>query len=126
VFPVVAENPGEMLTALRRAGFDATQGQSMCVVPTPEERGDMQAPLAADTLARIVFLPIYPEMPARSVRKIARAVLRVLSQRRKEQKTARAERGAPSGDGQQAVRGTHAPVLSPTTSQAVSPSGSRR
>ena len=79
--------PDEMLAALRQAGFDATQGQSMCVVPTPDERGDMLAPTAADTLARIVFLPIYPEMPTRSVRKMAHAVLQVLRQRRKEKKT---------------------------------------
>jgi perosamine synthetase len=115
VFPVVAENPDEMLAALRRAGFDATQGQSMCVVPTPDQRGDMQAPLAADTLARIVFLPIYPEMPERSVRKMARAVLRVLSQRRKAKKTARAERGGPSNDGQRTPHAMHAPLVADST-----------
>jgi dTDP-4-amino-4,6-dideoxygalactose transaminase len=110
VFPVVAENPNEMLMALRQAGFDATQGQSMCVVPTPEGRGDMLAPTAADTLARIVFLPIYPEMPTRAVRKMAQAVLRVLRQRRKAKKTVRTERGVPPGDGQKTLRAPHAPL----------------
>lgn len=111
VFPVVADDPAEMMTALRRAGFDATQGQSMCVVPTPEGRGDMLAPTATDTLARIVFLPIYPEMPTRSVRKMARAVLCVLRQRRKANKSLRPARVAPAGDGQPALRGTHAPLV---------------
>ena len=111
VFPVVAENPTRCSRRSRQAGFDATQGQSMCVVPTPEERSDMLAPTAADTLARVVFLPIYPEMPTRSVRKMAHAVLQVLRQRRRARKNPRAERGTPPGNGQSPLRSPHAPVV---------------
>jgi dTDP-4-amino-4,6-dideoxygalactose transaminase len=77
VFPIVVENPAEVIAALRRAGFDATQGHSMCVVQPPAGRPQSMAPTAAELLARIVYLPIYPEIPERSLDKMAEVVLAV-------------------------------------------------
>jgi perosamine synthetase len=82
VFPIMADNPGRFLSRLREAGFDATQGQSMCVVPPPPDRAELQSRLADDILARMVFLPNYPDMPESAVRKMARAVLRAAGMRR--------------------------------------------
>jgi dTDP-4-amino-4,6-dideoxygalactose transaminase len=62
VFPVLVENPEEVIAALRKAGFDATQGQSMAIVRPPEDRPELFPCVAAEILAKTVYLPIYPEM----------------------------------------------------------------
>lgn len=77
VFPILVENPSEVIAALRNAGFDATQGHSMCVVTPPADRPGLAARHAAETLARIVYLPIYPEMTERALRRMADVVLGV-------------------------------------------------
>ena len=64
VFPVLVNEPGGLIEHLARAGFDATQGQSLCVVPPPTDRPELKARMAEDILAKIVFLPFYPELPA--------------------------------------------------------------
>jgi dTDP-4-amino-4,6-dideoxygalactose transaminase len=121
VFPIVADSPSRVMAALRAAGFDATQGQSMCVVPPPGDRAELRACLADDTLARIVFLPIYADMPARAVRKMARAVLRAARERpaalgseRREQVICPDER---------APLAPHVTAVSPSTNRPVSPAG---
>jgi len=77
VFPILVENPGEVIGALRDAGFDATQGHSMCVIPPPAERPESAANVAAEILRSIVYLPIYPEMPDEAFRRLAESVLAV-------------------------------------------------
>jgi dTDP-4-amino-4,6-dideoxygalactose transaminase len=75
VFPILAENPAEVIAALRRSGFDATQGASMFIVPPPCGRPDLRARVAEAAFSRIVYLPLYPEMPERAVRRMADVVL---------------------------------------------------
>lgn len=77
VFPILVENPAEVIAALRKAGFDATQGQSMATVAPPPGRPEVLPHQAACVLAKMVFLPIYPEMPEYAVRKMADVVLAV-------------------------------------------------
>jgi dTDP-4-amino-4,6-dideoxygalactose transaminase len=77
VFPILVENPLEVIAALRQAGFDATQGHSMCVVPPPENRPQLDAQHAVCALAKIVYLPIYPEMPDRAFEVMSRVLLDV-------------------------------------------------
>jgi dTDP-4-amino-4,6-dideoxygalactose transaminase len=77
VFPIIAENPAEVIAALRQAGFDATQGHSMCVVQPPAEHPRLAAQRASFALAKIVYLPIYPEMPDRALEAMARVVREV-------------------------------------------------
>ena len=43
---------------LTRAGFDATQGQSLCVVRPPADRPGQKATAAEDLLAKVVFLAL--------------------------------------------------------------------
>jgi dTDP-4-amino-4,6-dideoxygalactose transaminase len=74
VFPVMAENPQRLVAALLDGGFDATQGQSLCVVPAPTERAGLRALRAEEFLAKVVFLPIYPELPQAAVEKMAAIV----------------------------------------------------
>ena len=75
VFPVLVEQPAELLEHLTRAGFDATQGQSLCVVSPPADRVDRKATAAENLLAKVVFLPFYPELPPGASRRLAETVL---------------------------------------------------
>jgi hypothetical protein len=75
VFPILVDNPLEVIAALRRAGFDATQGHSMCVVAPPEDRPQQKARRAVAALAKVVYLPIYAELPDRALEVMARVVL---------------------------------------------------
>ena len=75
VFPVVVEQPAELLEHLTRAGFDATQGQSLCVVSPPADRVGQKATAAENLLAKVVFLPFYPELPPRESSRLAETVL---------------------------------------------------
>jgi len=93
VFPILAEDPDCLIAALREAGFDATQGQSMVTVLPPSNRPELAASTAGDILARIVYLPNYPELPEKAVRKMAQVVLRVV------QKPATAGNGNPPPGG---------------------------
>jgi len=76
VFPILVANPSEVIAELRREGFDATQGASMCVVPPPPAQPILRASLAELTLPGIVYLPLYPEMPPKALQKMANVVLR--------------------------------------------------
>ena len=58
-----------------RAGFDATQGQSMCVVPPPGDRPSSKAVVSEKLLANILFLPFYPELTPTESQRMAEVVL---------------------------------------------------
>jgi dTDP-4-amino-4,6-dideoxygalactose transaminase len=75
VFPVVVGEPAELMERLTRAGFDATQGQSLCVVAPPADRAAQKATAAEKLLANVVFLPFYPELPPAEARRLAETVL---------------------------------------------------
>jgi len=70
VMPIRVDEPRRLILALREAGFDATQGQSLCVVPAPADRPELDPRVARDTMAGIVFLPCYPEMPPAAVERL--------------------------------------------------------
>lgn len=74
VMPIRVDEPRRLILALREAGFDATQGQSLCVVPAPADRPELDPRVARDTMAGIVFLPCYPEMPPAAVERLIRVL----------------------------------------------------
>ena len=71
VFPVLVEEPKLLIDRLARAGFDATQGQSLCVVPPPKDRQEQRPIAAEDILAKVVFLPFYSELLPRELHRMA-------------------------------------------------------
>ena len=77
VFPVLVNEPGGLIEHLAMAGFDATQGQSLCVVPPPADRPELKARMADEILAKLVFVPFYPELPPREAERMAGEVLKV-------------------------------------------------
>ena len=75
VFPIVAAEPRRLIDRLMLAGFDATQGQSMCVVQPPDGRPETRAIASERLLADILFLPFYPELPPAASQRMAEVVL---------------------------------------------------
>ena len=75
VFPVHTNDRGELIGALRRAGFDAaTATSSIASVSPPVDRPDLRPDDADRTLASVVFLPAYPELGDRELARLASAV----------------------------------------------------
>lgn len=74
VFPILAEEPREVIAALSKAGFDATQGGSLKVIRPPQDRPDLDPVATRALVARTVFLPLCTQMPARSVRRMAEVI----------------------------------------------------
>jgi len=75
VFPILVENPAEVIAALRESRFDATQGHSMCVIAPPPGQGERAAVRAGRILSKIVYLPLYPEIPDSALARMAEVVL---------------------------------------------------
>jgi len=73
LFPVVAPDPEGLVSALRRRGFDASRATSnIAPVPAPP---DLLAPEEANRMmSRVVFLPVYPEIPDGDLDLLAGAV----------------------------------------------------
>ena len=75
VFPVLAGEPEALMAHLRARGFDATSGTtSLTAVGTPAERPDVAAPRASALIARILFVPAYPEVPPAAQTRLAEAL----------------------------------------------------
>ena len=80
VFPVLAPDRKELVAGLRRAGFDAATATSgIAAVPAPPERPELRPASAERTLARIVFLPVYPELADAELDRLAEAAATILS-----------------------------------------------
>jgi dTDP-4-amino-4,6-dideoxygalactose transaminase len=63
-FPVLSSAPDELLRHLRQHGFDATRGAwSLYAVPAAAARPEQTAPEAHDAMRRVVYLPVYPQVP---------------------------------------------------------------
>lgn len=75
VFPVVSADPPKTMTRLRDAGFDATQGQSMCVVDPPANRPEWEPQTARRLLDHMVFVPMYAALSESAVDRMADALL---------------------------------------------------
>jgi perosamine synthetase len=72
VFPVVTNDRGKLIAALRRAGFDAAVAtSSIASVSAPSDRPDLRPEEADRTLAGVVFLPAYPELGDRELARLA-------------------------------------------------------
>lgn len=79
VFPVLSDAPDALVAALRESGFDATRGTSaIAAVDPPPDRPGSDPVEARRLLAGIVFLPVYPELPERTLDRLGEAVRRAL------------------------------------------------
>lgn len=86
VFPIVSADPRGLIKRLMLAGFDATQGQSLCVVQPPEDRLSARAFASERLLSDILFLPFYPELPPAASQRMAEIVLAEVTARDSERR----------------------------------------
>ncbi len=71
VFPVLHDDPSQLIRRLQNAGFDASRAHSLFVVPPPADRPGLRAPMAEAMLPLMVHVPCYPEMPDSELRHLA-------------------------------------------------------
>ena len=83
VFPVLAADRGALVSRLRLAGFDAaTATSSIAAVAAPPDRPDLEPTKARRALEQIVFLPVYPELGAIELDRLAETVAQALADER--------------------------------------------
>ena len=63
VFPILAEDPPAMISALRDAGFDGAKSPRAATIAPPDDRPELDPTTARQALAKLVILPCYPAMP---------------------------------------------------------------
>ena len=74
MFTVLGDEPTALIERLRAAGFDATSTATMRSVPAPRDRPDLAPRAAERMLARLVYVPMYPELPAYARTRLAEAL----------------------------------------------------
>jgi perosamine synthetase len=75
LFPVVSSQPDHLIAACRRVGIDAARGaSSVSVVAAPAGRPGAEPHEARRMMGSLVFLPAYPELPGRSLDRLASAI----------------------------------------------------
>jgi dTDP-4-amino-4,6-dideoxygalactose transaminase len=78
VFPVLNENPVALVDILWKQGFDATRGaSSLHVVSPPADRPELAPQEAEAMMERLLYLPVYPEVPQRTAGRLATALHRI-------------------------------------------------
>lgn len=76
VFTLESDRPDELVRELRAEGFDATQVATMKAVPAPAGRPELAPRKAEELLRRMVYLPVYPELPEAELERLAGVLLR--------------------------------------------------
>lgn len=74
VFPILVDDPGTFVSALRAEGFDSSDAARTAIVPAPPDRPQLQASIAGKVLADLVIVPCYPAMPAAEIEREARVI----------------------------------------------------
>jgi dTDP-4-amino-4,6-dideoxygalactose transaminase len=70
-FAIHSDDPERLITRLRSAGFDATAGSSRLGCPTLIDGQADPCPRARAAMASIVYVPVYPELPAEALARLA-------------------------------------------------------
>lgn len=71
LFPVAVDRPADLVDRLRAAGFDGSPATSaLAALPAPAGRQESDPVEARRLLARLVCLPVYPELPEAAFRRL--------------------------------------------------------
>lgn len=62
VFPVIANNPQQFISELKKSGFDSSGWTRSRIVAPPQDRLDLHPEKASKILHDLVFVPCYPAM----------------------------------------------------------------
>ena len=76
VLAVACDDPDRLVALAREDGFDATRAATLRAVPPPPDRPELAAREAERLVARLVYLPVYPELPERAIERLAEVVRR--------------------------------------------------
>ncbi|MFO1011852.1 MAG: DegT/DnrJ/EryC1/StrS family aminotransferase [Planctomycetota bacterium] len=71
VFTILVDDPAGVVKVLRAHGYDATTVATMSALAPPPGRDGLEPRDSRALLARTVYLPVYPELPARRVIELA-------------------------------------------------------
>src|SRR5262249_1721982 len=74
VFTIQTDERARCVESLRARGFDATAVATLSVLPPPAGRESLEARESRQILARMIYLPVYPELPRRKLAEIAEIV----------------------------------------------------
>ncbi len=74
VFTVLVDRPDELVARLRDEGFDASRVATLSALPAPNGRPELEPREARAMLARIVYVPLYPEMGWNAAARVADVV----------------------------------------------------
>jgi perosamine synthetase len=75
LFPVVTPEPQELISRLRRKGFDASRATSnIAPVPAPPGLPHLAPEEATRMMSSLVFLPVYPELPEETLDELSIAL----------------------------------------------------
>lgn len=87
VFTVLSNRPDELVLDLRAHGFDATRVATMSALPAPADRPELEPRESRALLARLVYLPVYPELRRGRIEEMATIVRRHSSAARPVEET---------------------------------------
>ena len=87
VFTVLSNRPDELVADLRAPGFDATRVATMSALPAPADRPELEPRESRALLARLVYLPVYPELRRGRIEEMATIVRRHCSASRPVEET---------------------------------------
>jgi len=74
VFTIQTDDRARCVASLREHGFDATAVATLSVLAPPAGRESLEARESRQILARMVYLPVYPELPRRKIAEMAEIV----------------------------------------------------
>jgi dTDP-4-amino-4,6-dideoxygalactose transaminase len=80
VFPILVENPNEMIAALRNEGFDGASFSPSEAVTPPDDRPELAPVVTRTVLAQMVILPCYEDIPSHELAREAKIVIGKISQ----------------------------------------------
>lgn len=76
MFPVVVDKPQAFIKKLRSKGFDPAQGATtICALPAPADRPELDPVNARELLQKAVFVPAYPKMGHSEIERLGRCIL---------------------------------------------------
>ena len=75
-FPILVDDPGAVMHALRHAGFDAATLRRSATVAPPADRPRLDPVVAREALARLLVLPCHAGIPDRELRRLAAVIRR--------------------------------------------------
>jgi hypothetical protein len=75
VFPIDVDAPESLRRLLLEHGFDSTHGQSLIVVPPPDDQRH-EPRQALELFSGLLFLPFYESLPDAELDRLARVLLK--------------------------------------------------